>query len=181
PGVADWKDGSVGLDPAAHSEKLSKQTVNVTNIQEVEVTKPDWTELKIAMGAAATVSSGVLKDENLRKEPNVGTRATTAEPDPVDGPHSVQWMDMDRLRLLADPLEQYQFQLLSFCTSALSLKLHVASSGTTAGSINLQDDHRSFQILHTVNHALETGNLHMLLHVLSSHINALHTQYCGII
>ncbi|XP_047208959.1 uncharacterized protein ccdc142 isoform X3 [Girardinichthys multiradiatus] len=157
PGVADWKDGSVGLDPAAHSEKLSKQTVNVTNIQEVEVTKPDWTELKIAMGAAATVSSGVLKDENLRKEPNVGTRATTAEPDPVDGPHSVQWMDMGRLRLLADPLERYQFQLLSFCTSALSLKLHVASSGTTARSINLQDDHRSFQILHSVNHALETG------------------------
>lgn len=118
-------------------------------------------------------SSGVVKDEDLRRGGRDGTRLSTVEPECVGGPHSVQWMDMGRSVLLADLLQLYQSQLLVFCTNALRLKLHTAAAGNAAGSINLQDDHRSFQTLHSVTHALETGNLHI-----SSQPTVLHTHCC---
>ncbi|XP_035985971.1 uncharacterized protein ccdc142 isoform X3 [Fundulus heteroclitus] len=147
----------VTVQDTGSSENFSQQNEKVTNIQNVERTKQDCTELKINTGADATVSSGILKEENFRKEAEVGTRATTAESSSAHGPHSVQWMDMGRLLLLADVLEQYQSQLLIFCTHALWLKLHVAPAENTSGNINLQDDHWSFQVLHSVTCALEMG------------------------
>lgn len=113
-------------------------------------------------------SSGALKGEDFRKETKEETRAATGEPDSDHRPYSVQWMDMGRLVLLSDLLEQYQSQLVMFCTHALWLKLHTATANNTAGSINVQDDHRTFQILHTVTYALETGRLH--INILSSQI-----------
>ncbi|KAM4732860.1 uncharacterized protein ccdc142 [Anableps anableps] len=148
--VAGWKAGSVGGDAAAHFETFIQQSLNVTN-------KQDGTGLKTTMGADDTESSGVLKDEDFRKKAKEETKATTADPESVRGPHSVQWLDMGRLVLLADLLEQYHSQLLIFCTNGLWLKLHTAPAENAAGSINLQDDHRSFQILHSITHALETG------------------------
>ncbi|XP_027888148.1 uncharacterized protein ccdc142 isoform X3 [Xiphophorus couchianus] len=150
PGVAAWKAGSVGVTAAAQYKMFSQQNVVGTNTQ-------DWTRVKTTSGADAPESSGVVKDEDLRRGGRDGTRLSTVEPECVGGPHSVQWMDMGRSVLLADLLQLYQSQLLVFCTNALRLKLHTAAAGNAAGSINLQDDHRSFQTLHSVTHALETG------------------------
>ncbi|XP_027888147.1 uncharacterized protein ccdc142 isoform X2 [Xiphophorus couchianus] len=149
PGVAAWKAGSVGVTAAAQYKMFSQQNVVGTNTQ-------DWTRVKTTSGADAPESSGVVKDEDLRRGGRDGTRLSTVEPECVGGPHSVQWMDMGRSVLLADLLQLYQSQLLVFCTNALRLKLHTAAAGNAAGSINLQDDHRSFQTLHSVTHALET-------------------------
>ncbi|XP_023184339.1 coiled-coil domain-containing protein 142 isoform X2 [Xiphophorus maculatus] len=149
PGVAAWKAGSVGVTAASQFKMFSQQNVVGTNTQ-------DWTRVKTTSGADAPESSGVVKDEDLRRGGRDGTRLSTVEPECVGGPHSVQWMDMGRSVLLADLLQLYQSQLLVFCTNALRLKLHTAAAGNAAGSINLQDDHRSFQTLHSVTHALET-------------------------
>ncbi|XP_032411562.1 uncharacterized protein ccdc142 isoform X1 [Xiphophorus hellerii] len=150
PGVAAWKAGSVGVTAAAQFKMFSQQNVVGTNTQ-------DWTRVKTTSGADAPESSGVVKDEDLRRGGRDGTRLSTVEPECVGGPHSVQWMDMGRSVLLADLLQLYQSQLLVFCTNALRLKLRTAAAGNAGGSINLQDDHRSFQTLHSVTHALETG------------------------
>ncbi|XP_054879598.1 uncharacterized protein ccdc142 [Poeciliopsis prolifica] len=150
PGVAAWKAGSVGVTAAAQRETFSQQNVIGANTQ-------DWTWDKTASGADAPESSGVQKDEDLRRGGRDGTRFSTVEPECVGGPHSVQWMDMGRSVLLADLVQHYQSQLLVFCTNALWLKRHTAAAGNAAGSINLQDDHRSFQTLHSITHALETG------------------------
>ncbi|XP_014913210.1 uncharacterized protein ccdc142 isoform X2 [Poecilia latipinna] len=150
PDVVTRKAGSVGVTAAAQLEMFSQQSVVGTNTQ-------DWTRVKTASGADAPESSGDLKDEDMRRRGRDGTRLSTVEPECVGGPHSVQWMDMGRSVLLADLLQHYQSQLLVFCSNALRLKLHTAAAGNAAGSINLQDDRRSFQTLHSVTHALETG------------------------
>ncbi|KAK9517517.1 hypothetical protein VZT92_022884 [Zoarces viviparus] len=100
--------------------------------------------------------SGVRRDGNLEEEETGGAEWTTVELDGLRWPHSVQWLDIGQSLLFADLFGQYRSLLWTLCSKALWLQLHVPRAGNGAGSINLQDKHRGFQILHRMSQASET-------------------------
>lgn len=81
----------------------------------------------------------------------------TLEPDLVCWSHSVQWLDLGESLVFADLLEQYHTLLRAFCSRALWLQLQVPVAGHTAGSLNLQEHHRGFQVIHRLCQASDTG------------------------
>ncbi|KAK9517518.1 hypothetical protein VZT92_022884 [Zoarces viviparus] len=116
----------------------------------MEGTQQERAELKL------TTSSGVRRDGNLEEEETGGAEWTTVELDGLRWPHSVQWLDIGQSLLFADLFGQYRSLLWTLCSKALWLQLHVPRAGNGAGSINLQDKHRGFQILHRMSQASET-------------------------
>ncbi len=104
-------------------------------------------------------SSGFRRDRDPEKEETAGAEGTTVEPDCLRWPHSVQWLDLGQSLVFADLFGQYRTLLWTVCSKALWLQLHVPHAGNAAGSINLQDNHRRFQILHRIRQASKTGKL----------------------
>ncbi|KAM6952568.1 coiled-coil domain-containing protein 142-like [Lycodopsis pacificus] len=125
-------------------------STDLTKDRNMEGAQQERAELKL------TTSSGVGRDGNLEKEETGGAEGTTVELDGLRWPHSVQWLDLDQSLLFADLFGQYRSLLWTLCSKALWLQLHVPRAGNGAGSINLQDKHRGFQILHRMNQASET-------------------------
>lgn len=81
------------------------------------------------------------------------------EPGCVRCAPSVQWLDLGQSLVYDDLLEQYQTLMWTLSRKALWLQLNVPQAGNTAGSINLQDNHRLFQILQKISQASETGKM----------------------
>lgn len=111
-------------------------------------------------------SSGFQRDGNPEKEEAGGTEGTAMEPDCLRWSHSVQWLDLGQSSVFSELFGQFRTLLWTLCSKALWLQLHVPRAGSTAGSINLQDIHRSFQIIHKISQASKTGKK-----IMSSHIN----------
>lgn len=100
-------------------------------------------------------SSGFHRDPE--KEDTVRAEGMTGEADCLRWPHSVQWLDLGQSLLFADLFGQYRTLLWTLCCKALWLQLHVPQTGSTAGSISLQDNHRRLQILHRISQVAKTG------------------------
>ncbi|KAF3693540.1 Coiled-coil domain-containing protein 142 [Channa argus] len=76
-----------------------------------------------------------------------------AETDCARSPHTVQWLDLGQSLVFDDLFGQYLTLLWTLCGKALWLQLHAPQRGDSANSINLQDNHRVFQILHQISQA----------------------------
>ncbi|XP_039670208.1 uncharacterized protein ccdc142 isoform X1 [Perca fluviatilis] len=135
---------------AAGSVECNRLSTEVNKEQKVEGPQQEWHELEITTRKDATVSSGFGSPE---KEETGGAEGTTAEPDCLRWPHSVQWLDLGQSLVFAELFGQYRTLLWTLCSKALWLQLHVPQAGSAAGSINLQDKHRGFQILHRISQA----------------------------
>ncbi|XP_054453519.1 uncharacterized protein ccdc142 isoform X2 [Anoplopoma fimbria] len=98
-------------------------------------------------------SSGFGRNGNPEKGETGGAEGTTVEGDSLRWPHSVQWLDLGQSLVFADLFGQYRILLWTLCSKALRLQLHVPQAGNDAGSINLQDKHRGFQIIHRMSEA----------------------------
>lgn len=107
------------------------------------------------------------------KEGGVGAEGTTVEPDCLRWPHSVQWFDLGQSLVFADLFAQYRTLLWTFCSKALWLQLQRPQAGHSAKSINLQDNHRGFQILHKISQASKTGEK-----IMSSQVNSVEVFTC---
>ncbi|KAM4555711.1 uncharacterized protein ccdc142 isoform 2-T2 [Odontesthes bonariensis] len=164
----------------AHPAVLNNGSTKLSKCQNVEGALQEWAELDSTTRPDVPNSTGFQRDGDSEKEDRVGTRATMVEPDDVYWPHSVQWLDLGRSLLLSDLLGQYRNLLWIHCNKAFWLKLHVSQAGNTSGSINLQDNHGAFKILHRISQAFETGqfpkecktmleNFSLYLLVLSAH------------
>ncbi|XP_035856796.1 uncharacterized protein ccdc142 isoform X2 [Sander lucioperca] len=135
---------------AAGSGECNSLSTEVNKDQKVEGPQQEWDELEITTRKDATVSSSFGSSE---KEETGGAEGTMAEPDCLRWPHSVQWLDLGQSLVFAELFGQYRTLLWTLCSKALWLQLHVPQAGSTAGSINLQDKHRGFQILHRISQA----------------------------
>ncbi|XP_029297013.1 uncharacterized protein ccdc142 [Cottoperca gobio] len=140
----------------ADSVEWNSLCTELTKDQQVEGTPQEWAELEISARQEAAVSLGFGRDGNPEKVETVGAEGTSVEPDCLCWPHSVQWLDVGQSLVFADLFGQYRTLLWTLCSKALWLQLHVPQAGNTAGSINLQDKHRGFQILHRISQALKT-------------------------
>ncbi|XP_044062200.1 uncharacterized protein ccdc142 isoform X2 [Siniperca chuatsi] len=136
----------------ADSVELNTLSTGLNTDQNVEETQQEWAELEITARPEATVSSGFQRDGDPEKEETV----RAVEPDGLRWPHSVQWLDLGQSLVFADLFGQYRTLLWTLCSKALWLQLHVPHAGDTAGSINLQDNHRGLQILHRISQASKT-------------------------
>ncbi|XP_074503885.1 uncharacterized protein ccdc142 [Sebastes fasciatus] len=144
------------INTADSAEWISPST-EPNKDQNVGGTQQEWAELELTTRQEAAVSSGFGRDGNPEKEDSGGAaEGTTAEPDCLRWPHSVQWLDLGQSLVFADLFGQYRTLLWTLCSRALWLQLHVPQAGNTAGSINLQDKHRCFQILHRISQASKT-------------------------
>lgn len=106
-------------------------------------------------------SSGLGRNGDQDEDERVGAQGSTVEPDCARRPRSVQWLDLGQSLVFEDLFGQYRTLLWAHCSKALWLQLHVPHAGNTAGSINLHDNHRAFQILHSISQASETGRKRM--------------------
>ncbi|XP_056295701.1 uncharacterized protein ccdc142 isoform X2 [Pseudoliparis swirei] len=133
------------LNPAQAVEwNTGGQSTEQSKDRHVEGTRQQWSELNL------TTSS--RRDGNPEKEETRGA----AERVSLRWPHSVQWLDLGQSLLFADLFGQYRTLLWTLCSNALWLQLHVPQAGNSAGSINLQDQHRGFQMLHRMSQASKT-------------------------
>ncbi|XP_051277169.1 uncharacterized protein ccdc142 isoform X2 [Dicentrarchus labrax] len=137
----------------ADSVVLNRLSTELNKNQPMDGTQQEWAELEIITRPEATVSSGFQSDEVPEKEGTVAAEGTTVEPDRLRWPHSVQWLDLGQSLVFDDLFGQYRNLLWTLCSKALGLQLHVPQAGNTTGSINLQDIHRRFQILHRMSQA----------------------------
>ncbi|XP_038555603.1 uncharacterized protein ccdc142 [Micropterus salmoides] len=138
----------------ADSVKLTRLNTELNTSQDVEGTQQEWAEVEITARPEATVSSGFHRDPE--KEDTVRAEGMTGEADCLRWPHSVQWLDLGQSLLFADLFGQYRTLLWTLCCKALWLQLHVPQTGSTAGSISLQDNHRRLQILHRISQVAKT-------------------------
>ncbi|KAM6924022.1 glycerophosphocholine cholinephosphodiesterase ENPP6 [Xenentodon cancila] len=175
--VLNWKADTVGsATPIINTNNLQVLKGvrgKVDSCQNVEGHQPDQAELdhnvaghqrdqdKLDLAERVEVldCSGPQREDDSDKEERLVTKPAAVVPDCVRWPLSVQWLDLGRPLVLADLLGQYHALLKTLCSKAFWLKLHVPSPGSSIGSINLQDDHTGFQILHSINRASETGLL----------------------
>uniref|UniRef100_A0A3B4T4F2 Coiled-coil domain containing 142 n=1 Tax=Seriola dumerili TaxID=41447 RepID=A0A3B4T4F2_SERDU len=123
-----------------------------------EGSQADWAELDMTTRLETTCSSGFQRDRDPEGEGTVGLEGTAVAPDCVR-PHSVQWLDLGQSLVFADLLGQYRALLWTLCSRALWLQMFVPPAGNAAGSINLQDNHRGFQILDRLSRASKTEDL----------------------
>ncbi|XP_059202294.1 uncharacterized protein ccdc142 isoform X2 [Centropristis striata] len=140
---------------AADSVECNSLRSELNKEQNMEVTPQEWADLEMTSRQETSVSSGFGKDGSPEKEETVETKGTM-EPDCLRWPHSVQWLDLGQSLVFADLFGQYRTLLWTLCGKALSLQLHVPLAGNTAGSINLQDKHMRFKILHRISQASQT-------------------------
>ncbi|CAI5677263.1 unnamed protein product [Oreochromis niloticus] len=132
------------------SVELNRESSKLNKDQNVERIQQEWAELEI------TVPDPTSRSE---KEEMFEAEMKTLEPDLVCWSHSVQWLDLGESLVFADLLEQYHTLLRAFCSRALWLQLQVPVAGHTAGSINLQEHHRGFQVIHRLCQASDTGQV----------------------
>ncbi|XP_063354577.1 coiled-coil domain-containing protein 142 isoform X2 [Pelmatolapia mariae] len=132
------------------SVELDRESSKLNKDQNVERIQQEWAELEI------TVPDPTSRSE---KEEMFEADTKTLEPDLVCWSHSVQWLDLGESLVFADLLEQYHTLLRAFCSRALWLQLQVPVAGHTAGSINLQEHHRGFQVIHRLCQASDTGQV----------------------
>ncbi|XP_030596130.1 uncharacterized protein ccdc142 [Archocentrus centrarchus] len=143
---------SAHVTNAPDSVELNRASSKLNRDQNVEGTRQEWAELEIT-GPDATSRSGFER----AKEEIFEAERTSLEPDCVRWPHTVQWLDLGQSLVFADLLEQYHTLLWTVCSKALWLQLQVPLGGNTVGSINLQENHKSFQVIHRISRASETG------------------------
>ncbi|TKS71960.1 Coiled-coil domain-containing protein 142 [Collichthys lucidus] len=134
----------------AGSVELNRLSTEQNKEQHVEGTQQEWREVE------ATASSGCQRDGDPEREETVRAERTAVQPDCHQWPHSVQWLDLGQSLVYADLFGQYRTLLWTLCSKALWLQLHVPQTGNSAGSINLQDSHTRFQILHRISQASDT-------------------------
>ncbi|XP_073343806.1 uncharacterized protein ccdc142 isoform X2 [Pagrus major] len=138
------------------SVEMNQLSTELNKQRHVEGTQQEWTELETTARPEATVSSDFQRDRDPEKKEPVGAEGTTVEPDCLRWSHSVQWLDLGQSLVFADLVEQYHTLLWTLCSKALWLQLHMPQVGYSAGSINLQDSCRGFQILHRIIQASKT-------------------------
>ncbi|XP_068450729.1 uncharacterized protein ccdc142 isoform X2 [Clinocottus analis] len=135
-----------GMNPADSVEwNTGVQSTKRSKDRNVEGNQQEWAELKLT-----------TRDGTSEKEETIGAGRKAVNPDSLRWPHSVQWLDLGQSLLFADLFGQYRTLLWTICSKALWLQLHVPQAGKSAGSINLQDKHRGFQILHRMSEASKT-------------------------
>uniref|UniRef100_A0AAX7VTH4 Coiled-coil protein 142 C-terminal domain-containing protein n=1 Tax=Astatotilapia calliptera TaxID=8154 RepID=A0AAX7VTH4_ASTCA len=130
--------------------ELDRESSKLNKDQNVERIQQEWAELEI------TVPDPTSRSE---KEEMFEADTKTLEPDLVCWSHSVQWLDLGESLVFADLLEQYHTLLRAFCSRALWLQLQVPVAGHTAGSLNLQEHHRGFQVIHRLCQASDAGQV----------------------
>ncbi|XP_042349163.1 uncharacterized protein ccdc142 isoform X2 [Plectropomus leopardus] len=141
---------------AADSVEWTSVSAELNKEQTVDGAQQDWAELELTSREEAAMSSGFGRDGNPEEGVSSGAEGTAVEPDCLRWPHSVQWLDLGQSLVFAELLGQYRTLLWTLCSRALWLQLHVPQTGNCAGSINLQDTHRGFQILHRISQASKT-------------------------
>ncbi|XP_026213970.1 uncharacterized protein ccdc142 isoform X2 [Anabas testudineus] len=124
--------------------------------QNVDETQQEWAELEITTTPEAVDSSGFHTNGDPEKGDTVGAGGTTVESDCARCPPSVQWLDLSQSLVYDSVLGQYRALLQTLSCKALWLQLIVPQSGNSAGSINLQDNHGVFQLLHQLSQASQT-------------------------
>ncbi|XP_077434912.1 uncharacterized protein ccdc142 [Vanacampus margaritifer] len=118
----------------------------------MERTHQEIVELDITNRLAANLSSDAGQQdlsEDVKK----------AEDECARQPRSVQWLDLGQSILFEDLFGQYRTLLWARCSKALWLQMHVPHEARSAGSINLQDNLRIFQVLQIISQASKTGIL----------------------
>ncbi|CAK6979787.1 uncharacterized protein ccdc142 isoform X1 [Scomber scombrus] len=146
-------DPLISNAPITDSVELNGLRTELIGGQNLEGTQQGGAELETTIRPEATASSGFEKDGDPKKEETVGAEGTTVEPECVRQSRSVQWLDIDQSLVFDDLFGQYRTLLWSLCSKALWLQLHVPPAGNNAGSINLHDNHRRFQILNMISQA----------------------------
>ncbi|XP_019109901.1 uncharacterized protein ccdc142 isoform X2 [Larimichthys crocea] len=149
-GKRDTMTSPVTIINTAGSVELNRLSTEQNKEQHVEGTQQEWREVE------ATASSGCQRDGDPEREETVRAEQTAVQPDCHHWPHSVQWLDLGQSLVYADLFGQYRTLLWTLCSKALWLQLHVPQAGNSAGSINLQDSHTRFQILHRISQASNT-------------------------
>ncbi|XP_071362750.1 uncharacterized protein ccdc142 [Trachinotus anak] len=139
---------------AADSVEINRLSTDLNKDQSKEEAQ-EWAELEVTTRQEASGSSGFQRDRDPEREETVELEGTTVEPDCVR-PHSVQWLDLGQSLVFADLIGQYRILLWTLCSKALWLQMFVPAGLNTAESINLQDPHRRFQILHQISRASHT-------------------------
>ncbi|XP_008279120.1 uncharacterized protein ccdc142 isoform X2 [Stegastes partitus] len=153
PDVFNGKDSRISCAPVTNTT----DPVNQNKDQNVDRTLEKQVELGITTGSDATGSSCFQRKGDPEKEELAGAEGTPVESECVRWPHSVQWSDLGQSVVFADLLEQYHTLLWTLCSKALWLQLHVPHDSNSAESINLQDSHMGFKILHRIGQASGTG------------------------
>ncbi|XP_061835609.2 uncharacterized protein ccdc142 isoform X3 [Nerophis lumbriciformis] len=137
-------------DPKHAALKQSIKDCSIKgNVQEV-------VELEITSRPAVHYSSASAQHG---PEEAVGTDGKTAEHENAGRPRSVQWSDLGQSVAFDDLLGQYHALLWDRCRKALWLQMHVPQAGRRAGSFNLHDNHRNFQVLQMIIQASKTDEL----------------------
>ncbi|KAM8908665.1 coiled-coil domain-containing protein 142 isoform 3-T5 [Spinachia spinachia] len=124
-----------------------------SKVRNVAGPQQECAEPKLPTRSKAAVRSEYGRDA---KEETGGAEGTAVEPDSLRWPTSVQWMDLGQSLLFVDLFGQYCSLLWTLCSKALWLQLHAPHAGNCAGSINLQNKQRGFQILHRMSQASKT-------------------------
>ncbi|XP_070693435.1 uncharacterized protein ccdc142 [Pempheris klunzingeri] len=137
----------------AHSVDLNRLSTRLTKDQNVEEAQRELAGLDITSRPDVTASSGFRRDGDPEKEDGVGAEGTTAKPDFLRWPHSVQWLDLGQSLVFTDLFEQYHTLLWTLCGKALWLQLQTPQAGHSVESINLLDNRKRFQILHRISQA----------------------------
>ncbi|XP_061757585.1 uncharacterized protein ccdc142 isoform X4 [Nerophis ophidion] len=119
---------------------------NVQEVVELEITSRPAVHYSSASGQHGPVEG-------------VGTDGKTAEHENAGRPRSVQWSDLGQSEAFDDLLGQYHALLWNHCRKALWLQMHVPQAGRRAGSFNLHDNHRNFQVLQMISQASKTDEL----------------------
>ncbi|XP_029367772.1 uncharacterized protein ccdc142 isoform X2 [Echeneis naucrates] len=127
--------------------ELGRISTRLSQEHHIQVYQLDWAGLEIPTRLEITGSLGTQKDPE--REYAVGPKRTVIEPDCVQ-PCSVQWLDHGQSLLSADLFGEYHNLLWTLYSKALLLQLFLPPAGETTESINLQANHRGFQILHKI-------------------------------
>ncbi|KAG7518450.1 hypothetical protein JOB18_034471 [Solea senegalensis] len=124
--------------------------------QNMERSPLEWTEVKTRTRLEVSASSGDQMSVDPEKAETLRGDTTTQESDNVLCPHTVQWLDLGQSLVFADVIGQYRTMLWALCCKALWLQMYAPQAANMAESLNLQDKHRSLQMLHLISQTSET-------------------------
>ncbi|KAK2903775.1 uncharacterized protein ccdc142 [Channa argus] len=127
----------------ANSVQSNRLCTRLNEDENADKTQQEWAELEVTTRQEICSSSALQRDGDPEK----------AETDCARSPHTVQWLDLGQSLVFDDLFGQYLTLLWTLCGKALWLQLHAPQRGDSANSINLQDNHRVFQILHQISQA----------------------------
>ncbi|XP_061901356.1 uncharacterized protein ccdc142 isoform X6 [Entelurus aequoreus] len=145
--------GAVSNGKADPKHAALKQSIKDCSIKE---NVQEVVELEITSRPAVHYSSA---SGQHGPEKAVRTDGKTAEHENAGRPRSVQWSDLGQSVAFDDLLGQYHALLWDRCRKALWLQMHVPQAGRRAGSFNLHDNHRNFQVLQMISQASKTDEL----------------------